>query len=467
MLKEKRHYFEALLVAADLIVVAVSWVLAYWVRFELELFPVEKGVPPFENYLSLVLLILLIWPVVFRNVGLYRPMRGTRPFVEVWTLIHGNTLAILLFLATIYLFREKTVPFSRLVFLYFWAFSTFFTILQRVALRSFLRELRRKGFNLRYLVIVGAGKVAEDLISRVRSHRELGIQLLGCFSLTGTEATGPLQVPIIGAYSELGSYLGSIQVDQVVVAVPLQDHDLLPEIMRYTRETLADVKIVPDHYQFISLAGAIEEFEGIPVLNVQSTPLEGWGRVIKRCFDIIVGLFLSVVLAPLLILLTLLIKLTSRGPVLYFQERMSVDGTRFHMIKFRTMRLDAEKNGPGWTTPGDERVTGFGKFLRSTSLDELPQIFNVLKGDMSFVGPRPERPIFIQEFRQRIPRYMLRHKVPAGMTGWAQVNGWRGDSSIDRRIECDLYYIQHWSLFFDIKILWLTIFRGFRSQNAY
>jgi Undecaprenyl-phosphate glucose phosphotransferase len=262
-------------------------------------------------------------------------------------------------------------------------------------------------------------------------------------------------------------YLSSIQVDQVIVALPLEDHSYLPAVMESTRQTMAEVKIVPDHYQFISLAGAIEEFEGIPVLNVQTTPLDGKGRVIKRIFDITLALIVGLVSIPICSFIALLIKLTSKGPIFYAQERVSLDGTPFSILKFRTMALDAEINGPGWTKEGDNRIMPLGRFLRRYSLDEIPQIINVLQGDMSFVGPRPERPVFIREFRKRIPKYMLRHKVPAGITGWAQVNGWRGDTSIDQRIECDLFYIQNWSLLLDIKILFLTLFQGLKGKNAY
>jgi Undecaprenyl-phosphate glucose phosphotransferase len=228
-----------------------------------------------------------------------------------------------------------------------------------------------------------------------------------------------------------------------------------------------DIKIIPDLYQFVSVGGAIEEFEGLPVISLQESPIDGINLVTKRILDLTLALTISIVISPLLLLIAILVKTTSRGPIFYKQERVSVDGSSFSILKFRTMYTDAETHGPGWTTKGDSRVTPLGRFLRSWSLDELPQLLNVLRGDMSIVGPRPERPVFINEFRQRIPRYMLRHKVPAGMTGWAQVNGWRGDTSIDKRIEYDLYYIENWSLALDLKILFMTIFKGFRDRNAY
>ncbi|MCB0354329.1 MAG: undecaprenyl-phosphate glucose phosphotransferase [Bdellovibrionales bacterium] len=467
MLKQKRQLFEFFFMAADLVVVTAAWILAYWIRFSSELVPIDKGVPSFDHYLSMLLFIWLIWAFVFRRMGLYRPMRGVRRVRELWLLINANALAVVLLISVTYLVREKSIPFSRLVFLYFGVLATTFTTVQRSFLRFLLREMRRRGYNLRYMVIVGAGKVAGDMATRMRLHRELGIQLLGCLSKNGDEKKGPKGVPIVGSYNDLGMLLDEMNVDQVVIALPLEDNKYLPTIMEQIGDSLVDIRVVPDIYQFVTLGGEIEEFDGLPVINLRSTQLDGFNLFAKRALDLILGVLFLVILSPFLLLIAFLVKLTSRGPVFYRQERVSVDGSSFGILKFRTMRIDAEQHGPGWTTPGDSRVTPLGKFLRAWNLDELPQLLNVIRGEMSIVGPRPERPVFIREFRKRIPRYMLRHKVPAGMTGWAQVNGWRGDTSIDKRIECDLYYIENWSIFFDLKIMFLTLFRGFRDKNAY
>ncbi|NLF24842.1 MAG: undecaprenyl-phosphate glucose phosphotransferase [Deltaproteobacteria bacterium] len=467
MLKKRRQIFELLFMASDLLVVSASWMLAYWLRFETDLVPADKGIPNFSHYLTMLLFIWLIWAFVFRRMGLYRPMRGVRRVREHWLLLNANLTAVVLLIAVTYLFREKSVPFSRLVFIYFGVLATLSTMAQRSLLRFLLREVRRRGYNLRYLLIVGAGQVAGDIASRVRLHREVGMQLIGCLSKDGCEERGPRGLPVVGRYNDLRHLVSTMDIDQVVVALPLEDNEWLPEIMSQLKDSLVDVKIVPDLYRFVSLGGSIEEFEGLPVISVQETPLNGINLFAKRVVDVVLASLALIVCAPLMLIIALLIKLTSRGPVLYRQERVSFDGTAFKIIKFRTMSTDAEQSGPGWTKPGDSRVTRLGRFLRSSSLDELPQFFNVLSGEMSIVGPRPERPVFIEEFRKRIPRYYLRHKVPAGMTGWAQVNGWRGDSSIDKRIECDLYYIENWTLFLDLKILLLTVFRGFRNRNAY
>jgi len=297
-------------------------------------------------------------------------------------------------------------------------------------------------------------------------QREIGIQLLGCLTRKDGEIKEAKGVPIIGSYEELPDILRRTEIDQVVVALPLEDNHYLPNIMSALKDTLVDVKIVPDVYQFATVGAAIEEFEGLPVISIQESPIAGFHRIAKRAFDILLAGGMLILLSPVMLLIAALIKLTSKGPVFYSQERVSVDGSKFKIFKFRTMRADAEADGPQWSKSGDERITGLGNFLRRYSLDELPQLLNVLGGQMSIVGPRPERPVFIQEFRKRVPRYMLRHKVPAGMTGWAQVHGWRGDTSIDKRIEYDLYYIENWSLFLDLKILFLTLLRGIHNKGA-
>lgn len=467
MLKQKRQLFEYLFVIADLVVVSVAWLVAYWARFHSGLIPVDKGIPDFAQYVSMLLFIWIIWAFVFRKMGLYRPMRGVRRTRELWVLVNGNALSILLLISVTYLFKEKSSQFSRLVFVYFWVFATAFTVLERSVLRFCLRELRRKGYNLRYMLIVGAGQVAADMVSRVRLHQELGVQLVGCLARAGSSARGPGGIPIVGTYEDLGDVLDRADIDQIVVAVPLEDQHILPTIMAELKDSVLDIKIIPDLYQFASIGGAIEEFEGLPVISLQGCPLDGINLFSKRLLDICIAGLALLILSPLLLIVGALVKLTSRGPILFKQERVSFDGTRFRIVKFRTMYADAEAKGPGWTRPGDLRVTPLGRLLRSTSLDELPQLINVLRGDMSLVGPRPERPVYIQQFRQRIPRYMLRHKVPAGITGWAQVHGWRGDTSIDKRIEHDLFYIENWSLLLDLRIILMTFLNGFKNRNAY
>jgi Undecaprenyl-phosphate glucose phosphotransferase len=468
MLKQRRKTFEFLFMVSDLVVVTLAWLLSYWLRFTSDLVDVDKGVPDLLYYVSLVLIILPIWAFVFRKIGLYQPMRSSKARQEIWLLLNANTLALLLLISVTYLLIEKTIPFSRLVFVYFGILAFIFTLTERKVLRAILREVRRRGYNLRYLLIVGAGSVAKDIALRLRSHSEMGIQPVGCLSKDGLpELEQEKFLNVVGRYQDIGTIVRSRDIDQVMIALPLLDNHFLPDILTELRDSTVDVKIVPDLYQFISVGGSIEDFEGLPLISIQESPLDEFNQVIKRAVDILFSLFALIILSPVFLLIAVLIKLTSKGPILYSQERMSVDGSRFYIHKFRTMKVDAEASGPGWTVEGDPRVTWIGGFLRRWSLDELPQFWNVLVGDMSMVGPRPERPVFIEEFRGRIPSYMLRHKVPAGITGWAQINGWRGDTSIDKRIEYDLYYIRNWSILLDFKIMLLTAARVLVSKNAY
>jgi Undecaprenyl-phosphate glucose phosphotransferase len=256
-------------------------------------------------------------------------------------------------------------------------------------------------------------------------------------------------------------------VDQVIIAVPLEDQARVKPLMEQLALRTVDVKVVPDLYQYITLYGGLEEFGGLPIISLQGDPMDGWSRVAKRVFDVLFSLVAIAVSAPMMVFTALLVRFTSKGPILYRQERMGMDGRTFHILKFRTMRVDAEAQGATMASAVDARRTPVGTFLRKYSLDELPQFFNVLRGDMSLVGPRPERPVFIEEFKRQIPRYHLRHKVKAGITGWAQINGLRGQTSIQKRIEYDLYYIENWSLLMDLKILRRTALGGFLSKNAY
>jgi Undecaprenyl-phosphate glucose phosphotransferase len=501
MLKKNAQLFEGLMTATDLAVVSVAWGAAYWLRFVSDLIPVEKGIPPFVDYARVLLFIWVIWASIFRRFGLYRPMRGTSRLREAWLLLKANTFAVLVFLACTYLFREKSVPFSRLVFVIFFLFATLLTISSRALVRLFLGRMRREGLNLRYALVVGAGELAEKVCERLALHPEFGIDLLGCLSADGpptqafhqtevsrTEVRGgallapQLSVPrlsiqpeattspslkIIGCYQDLPALLERGGVDQVIIALPLSDHDLLEEVVSSIGDNIVDVKLVPDYHRFIKLGALVEELDGLPVMSLASTPLAGINRVMKRIFDLTVGLFFFLLALPVLLVAAALVKLTSPGPIFYSQERVGLDGQTFKIFKLRTMRVDAERAGARFAIQMDPRVTPVGKWLRRFSIDEIPQLVNVLRGQMSLVGPRPERPVFISEFRKKIPDYMLRHKVQAGMTGWAQVKGWRGNTSIEKRIEHDLFYIENWSLLFDMKIIIMTLTAIWVDENAY
>jgi Undecaprenyl-phosphate glucose phosphotransferase len=327
--------------------------------------------------------------------------------------------------------------------------------------------MRRHGRFVRRAVVVGAGPLGQEVVRRLRAHPEFGVRVVGYLDdglPVGERIEGR---EVLGGYAAVTQILAEHQADQLFVALPMEAHHELLKILNAIEGELVDVRVVPDILQFVTLRSVVEELEGLPVVSLAQSPITGWSRVAKRAMDIAcaaTGLF---VLAPILGLISLAIRLGSPGPVLFRQERMGLDGRSFQMYKFRSMRDDAEaETGPVWASDGDARRTGLGRMLRRFSLDELPQLWNVLKGEMSLVGPRPERPYFVNQFKTLIPQYMLRHKVKSGMTGWAQVNGLRGNTSLEKRIEYDLYYIQNWSIALDVKIVLLTAYRAWQHRHA-
>lgn len=466
MLKEHSKFFENLMLLGDLLVIASCWLFAYAFRFYGPI-PVYQGIPPLTPYLWLLIAVLIIWTVAFRAFGLYRPRRISSRIREVWDLAKASSIAVLLLMALTFLYRGFS--FSRLVFLLFWATSILSLSLSRVLFRELLRFFRRRGYNLRYALVVGTGETAQKVFEAVSAHPELGIRIVGLLGeepdLVGKEVGG---IRVLGTYEEIQKVIAEKNVDQVFIALPLGSSHRLEEVLRGIGDATVDIKVIPDFHRYVTLRGGVEEFEGLPFISLQDSPLYGWNLIMKRAMDLIFSTLALLLTSPLFVGIAIAIKLTSKGPILYRQERMGLDGRVFQMLKFRSMRHDAEaETGAIWARPNDPRRTAVGRFLRKTSLDELPQLWNVFKGEMSLVGPRPERPVFVEEFRRHVPKYMLRHKMKAGITGWAQVNGWRGDTSLMKRIEYDLYYIEHWSLLFDLKILWLTLWKGMINRNAY
>lgn len=465
MLKRHSKFFENLMLVGDLTLIAGTWGLAYVVRFYGP-FPLDEPIPPWAPYGWLLVPLLVIWTISFKQFGLYRPRRIASRAREIWDIARASSLALLLLTALTFFYRGFS--FSRLVFLIFWSTSIAALCLVRVGFREALRFFRRRGFNLRHLLVVGTGRTARKVIDAVHAHPELGLKVAG---IIAEESAGPGQSfhghSVLGGCRDIREILRLCPVDQIFIALPFRAGDLLETLMRDLSDTTVDIRLIPDFHGFITLRGGIEEFEGLPIVTLQDTPLYGWNALVKRSLDLAVGCLALVLFAPLIGLIALAIKATSAGPVFFRQERMGLDGRRFEILKFRTMIDDAERTtGPVWAAPGDSRVTPLGRWLRRFSLDELPQLINVLRGEMSLVGPRPERPPLIDEFRKSIPNYMLRHKIKAGMTGWAQIHGWRGNSSLEKRIECDIYYIENWSLGFDLKILARSLIHGFYHVNA-
>jgi len=464
MLKAHSKFLEQVMLAGDLLLVAGSWLLAYGLRFYVIGPPLRSEIPPLGPYLLMLLPILAVWGVSFRAFDLYRPRRIGSHLSEAADIAKASSMGALVLVAMMTFFF-RGFEYSRVVIVYFWLLSIAAVWFSRAVFREVLRFARRQGYNLRYAVVVGGGSLAATVVSRIAARPDLGIQVLGA---VGDEKEGTGGAQSLGGYSDLRAVLDAHTVDHVILALEHEDYGRLGGLLDAVGDEPVTIHVVPDLFRFASLRGGVEEFEGMPFIHLRDSPLHGWNQVAKRAFDLAFSLALLIGLSPVLLLLALGVKLSSPGPVLYSQERMGLDGQRFRMLKLRTMRVDAEAgSGPVWAAEDDPRRVRFGAFLRRFSLDELPQFVNVLRGEMSVVGPRPERPFFVEQFRRTVPGYMLRHKVKSGVTGWAQVNGLRGNTSLEKRIQCDIEYIERWSLWLDVKIIALTMVRILFERNAY
>jgi Undecaprenyl-phosphate glucose phosphotransferase len=343
------------------------------------------------------------------------------------------------------------------------------TFATREAVRNTFERRWKAGIGLKRILIAGSGELGRLVADKILEHRELGYQIVGFVDdRAAGDHLGYRGLPLLGPIDDASEIAAREGVHHLYVALPPEQHVRMLQLIDSTSRECVDVKVVPDLLQVIALRARLEDLDGVPVININDVPLQGFNSLVKRGIDMIIsGAALVVMLVPFAVI-AVVVKLTSRGPVFYRQERMGLDGRRFLIYKFRSMYHDAEaKTGPVIAGPDDPRRTALGRLLRRSNIDELPQLWNVVRGEMSIVGPRPERPNFVAEFKDRIPQYMLRHKVKAGMTGWAQVHGWRGNTSIEKRIEYDLYYIENWSVRLDFKIMWLTLLRGFFHKHAY
>jgi Undecaprenyl-phosphate glucose phosphotransferase len=383
---------------------------------------------------------------------------------EFFDIAKANTLSVLVLVAFTFFLREP--EYSRLVFLYFWILNLVTLGFSRMAFREGLRFIRKQGFNQRHCVIVGAGKLGQRVARLIAIHSEFGIKVQGYLTRHPNKLGRTYEgITVTGLYSEIEKYAPALDI--VFLCLPPDEEQGAEKMLQFLATTTIEVKVIPSIYEFITLRAEAEMFEGLPVITLQGSPLYGWNVVLKSITDLVGAAVALTLTAPLMVVIALAVKLTSPGPVFYRQERMGIDGKPFMMLKFRTMHIHQPGDTVLLTPKDDPRITTVGRLLRKTSLDELPQFLNVMKGEMSIVGPRPERSWVVEEVRKQIPLYMLKHKMKAGITGWAQVNGWRGDTSLDKRIEYDLYYIEHWSVWFDVKIALLTIWRGFVHKHAY
>ena len=479
MVKHQSRILTVFYVLGDLVATYVAFLIAYFVRFNIEIVQVTKGINPLSQYTLLLPLITVLWPLLFYFHGLYN-LRRLRSRIDelfsiVWAVAMGTaaTLFVALYLRVYYFYGPPEISgryeFSQLVLGLFVAFDIILLTLTRSLIRKHREARWRLGEGLRTILIAGAGELGRSVADKFIDHQELGFRVLGFVDdhFRG-EFAGHRGLPIVGTTDEVEKVIAEQQVDSLYIALPLEEHEKIKSLIGFASREGLDVKVAWDYLTHVALRAGVEDLDGIPVISLAETPIQGWNWVQKRSMDVgIAAVLLGLATIPFGVIAAL-IKLTSKGPVFYTQERMGLDGKPFAIYKFRSMREDAEKEtGPVWANPNDPRRTALGSILRRFSIDELPQLYNVLRGDMSLVGPRPERPRFVLEFKERVPQYMLRHKVKSGMTGWAQVNGWRGNTSIEKRIEHDLYYIENWTLRLDFKILWLTFWRVFLHRHAY
>jgi len=470
MLKERSRLLQQGLFAADLAIIAVAWALAWVVRFEVLGAAGPLAAPeysPFRLYMRFLPAVVLLWGSVLLASGLYQTRRAQRLPLVVFAVARAVALGLVATVVAMFFYRA--FAFSRLHMLLFGLISSGLLVALRLGVYAAAREARRRGKNLRRVLIVGAGRAGRRLAEAFRQYPWMGFEVVGFLDDAPADRSG-----VLGTTAELEGVMDRVAaegraVDLVYIALPSWASPTIERILSAASKRLAHVALVPDLFQFgVLLNSRVSDVGGLPVIHLaDEAPVDArW--VLKRGVDLAFSLAVLVLLAPLFAALAAGVKLSSPGPVFYRQRRMSLNGETFDMLKFRSMPVGAEAaSGAVWATPGERRATPFGAFLRRTSLDELPQFINVLRGEMSVVGPRPERPVFIEEFKERVPHYMLRHKSKAGITGWAQVHGWRGNTSIEKRIEYDLYYIQNWSLGLDFRIMWLTLWRGFVHENAY
>ncbi len=477
MVRRFNRLLVAIYVAADTVSAFTAFLFAYYVRFHSGLIDVTKGPRPFSEYLTLAPFVALLVPLAFQLQGNYRLRRGRTRVDDFFAVLIGSIWAVLggvagtLFVQAYYLDPALKdtgyLEISQIVWGVFLALNVLFTFTSREVVRTLLRRRWRRGIGLKRVLIVGGGDLGRMVADRILEHSELGFRLVGFLDdrFGGGDTIGYRGLPLLGALAQAAEISKHERIDEIYVALPIEEHVKMLGVVEFASRECIDVHVVPDLLQFIALRARLEDLDGLPLISINDVPLRGMNSVLKRVVDIVLSLGVVAVGAIPTAIISILIKRSSPGPVFYKQVRTGLDGRPFKVYKFRSMPVDAEDaSGPIWARDDDPRATAVGRWLRRHDFDELPQFWNVLRGQMSIVGPRPERPFFVEQFKHRIPSYMLRHKVKAGITGWAQVNGWRGNTSLEKRIEYDLYYIENWSLSLDFKIMWLTLLRGLHKM---
>lgn len=474
MIKDNQIFFNRMHIVLDGLVVAVSFLLAWAIKFLTPLAESTPGVTALsaETYFRTLYFIVPGYLILYGIYNLYSSKRSSRIRVEVAGIFKANTVGIGLVMISFFMLStsvDGVVDFSRTLILLFYVINMILTFLYRMLVRKFLYFIRRKGNNLKHVILVGYSRAAEAYLDRIASNPQWGYVVHGILDDHVPRGTLYRGVKVLGSLGNLEYILPENKMDEIAITLSLEDYDSLEHIVDLCERAGVHTKFIPDYGSLFPSRPYTEDLMGLPVINIRYVPLSNtWNALMKRLVDIFGSIFCIILFSPVMLFAAVGTRVTSKGPIIYRQTRIGLHSKPFTMYKFRTMRVQsAEEEKKGWTIPGDDRVTKFGSFLRRTSIDEMPQFFNVLAGKMSLVGPRPERPQFVDKFREEIPRYMVKHQVRPGITGWAQINGYRGDTSIRKRIEHDIYYIENWSLSFDFRILFLTVFKGFINKNAY
>jgi len=469
MIKDNQKYFNRLHLVMDAVVVAISYLLAWYIKFCTIFADTEPGAGALdmETYFSFLYFVVPEYIVLYYFFNLYAPKRATRRKFELEGIIKANTVGIVFFIVFLYMIKQQ--DFSRFMMGAFFVINIFLATVYRTLIRNLLLYFRKKGYNLKYILLIGYSRAAEEYITRISANPQWGYVVRGILDDRIPSGTVYKGVKVVGRIANIRYILPENSLDEIAITLALKDYDRLETIVDLCEKSGVHTKFIPDYNSLVPSHPYTEDLMGLPVINIRYVPLTNtlnW--VSKRAVDIIGSLAGIIISSPVMLLAAFAVRLTSRGPVIFKQERVGLHNKTFKMYKFRTMEMQKDSaEQKAWTVKGDPRVTGVGKFLRCTSLDELPQLFNILVGEMSLVGPRPERPQFVEKFKEEIPRYMIKHQVRPGLTGWAQINGYRGDTSIRKRVEYDLFYIENWTMGMDIKIMFLTLFKGFINKNAY
>lgn len=467
MIKDNQRYLNRLHIVLDVIGIMLSYVLAWYLKFNTSIFFGVVSMYSGTDYVMALIGIVPLFLILYAAVGLYSPKRVLGRRVEISKIIEANSLGLLCILTVLYLMKLQ--HFSREMIFIFYCTNIVSGIAIRLGIHTILRIMRKKGFNQKHILLIGWSQTAQGYIDRVQANPQWGYTILGILDDNVERGTQYKGVKVLGRIANIEIILPENKLDEIAITLGLSEYSKLEHIVAECEKSGVHTKFIPDYMKIIPTKPYTEDLLGLPVINIRYVPLSNtFNSLVKRTIDVAGSLFGIVLFSPIMLLVAIAIKLSSKGPLIYKQERVGLHNRPFQMYKFRSMVVQEESDEKSkWTTKGDTRVTRVGKFIRATSLDELPQFFNILKGDMSLIGPRPERPFFVDKFKEEIPRYMIKHQVRPGLTGWAQVNGYRGDTSIMKRIEYDLYYIENWTLGFDIKILFLTFFKGFINKNAY